>query len=812
MDGQPTPGVPPVPPAVPAAQFPPAAPPQFPPLPQRAIPLEPPPGPPKRRLGAWLLGGGIVLLCVVGASVLTWNYAQSRRISQRDDSVNQKYKDSAGAFTDAPAAADASDPNAEAERTAIVALFDRFGAAVKAADNVAVKDCFDGARMFRELERLGTMPTVPLTRQREAADGLQTGIARGIANQPADYQWDRYELRRIKPLDVPGEAVVYVRDWRPDGVSVKTRWWVKKRGGTWRFYDMEVLDAGFRLTTAASTFAAAGPGLNLPALQRAVQEIRTAGASLLQWDAPAAEKSLTALDSYQANLPPQIDAIRHVLWAELRIQQKRPAEAMTHLDQAVALHSDLPAATQTRAWALNELGRHEEALSAAKASLDTLGADAVTYGHMARAHLGLGKPDEARAYFLKALADEPDYPDAWAGICTATTDGPGKAELAREFGKVKNPSAVFQGAAFFLVDRGQADGLDTLLSLYEPRGADDPWLPFYKAHALMNREKFADAAALLAENVSRAPAESQAAFEELRRSAMLAGGDYVAAYEASTDRAAGFLTMASAAAGQRDAAALRKLIAAHRAGQPRDPWLHYFEGHACRFEGRNDDALAAFARGRLVAEGEEAQEDFRREQVSLLFEAGKVLEAYRTVGPRDATFSQLGWSCFIQGKSEDMARLVAEHRTAEPRDAELPMWDAHVAYLRRDYTEAAKLYRRYRAAAGQEGRPVHDQLIRSLLRAGRTDEARAEAQAALRDRNDSYYLAMVHLAAGEFDEAVVRMDRYLEEGGAPFDLYDDPDMGSLLKGADALAAWRAKHPEPAPAPAGAAPEGPAQPR
>ncbi|HZN66244.1 MAG TPA: hypothetical protein VFB66_13225, partial [Tepidisphaeraceae bacterium] len=66
-------------------------------------------------MGAWLLGGGIVLLCVVGASVLTWNYAQSRRISQRDDSVNQKYKDSAGAFTDAPAAADASDPNAEAE-------------------------------------------------------------------------------------------------------------------------------------------------------------------------------------------------------------------------------------------------------------------------------------------------------------------------------------------------------------------------------------------------------------------------------------------------------------------------------------------------------------------------------------------------------------------------------------------------------------------------------------------------------------------------------------------------------------------------
>ena len=125
MDGPPPPGPPPV------------APPPFRPLPQRVVPFPPPPVPrphdrPARRVGAWLLGGGIVALCVVGASVLTWNYLQSRRIAQRSDSVEEKYRETAGVFAEpAPGeTADPADASAEAERAAVTDLFDRFNASV----------------------------------------------------------------------------------------------------------------------------------------------------------------------------------------------------------------------------------------------------------------------------------------------------------------------------------------------------------------------------------------------------------------------------------------------------------------------------------------------------------------------------------------------------------------------------------------------------------------------------------------------------------------------------------------------------------
>jgi predicted TPR repeat methyltransferase len=100
----------------------------------------------------------------------------------------------------------------------------------------------------------------------------------------------------------------------------------------------------------------------------------------------------------------------------LLLQQGRAAEALPLLDEALAAQPGAnPEAASHRALALAELGRDAEALAA----FDALAADAATaspalHHHRALCLARLGRADDALAAFDAALAQDPNFAEAWA--------------------------------------------------------------------------------------------------------------------------------------------------------------------------------------------------------------------------------------------------------------------------------------------------------------------------------------------------------------------------------------------------------------
>jgi hypothetical protein len=175
--------------------------------------------------------------------------------------------------------------------------------------------------------------------------------------------------------------------------------------------------------------------------------------------------------------------------------------------------------------------------------------------------------------------------------------------------------------------------------------------------------------------------------------------------------------------------------------------------------------------------------------------AGRGMDAYRRIAPRDATYRQLALLFSIGGQADDLAALVEAHRQIAPDEKTLFLWEGRVRFMREEYADAVRLLRQYQESIGN--RPVsqpsaaNDPLIRSLLRSGDTAGAMEEARAVHERLREPRYLAMVHAVAGRVVDAVSLLDECLREGYTAKDLLQDPDLGPALK-SDAFAAWRAK--------------------
>src|SRR5262249_9038025 len=115
-------------------------------------------------------------------------------------------------------------------------VFDNLGKAFLDADENRLQGLLDAERMAEGEFALNVLPELRRLDRAQLVQGLRIGIARSVKQNAALMGFTSTEIRNIKKL--PGnEAVILCRHKNPLGFNSKMRWWVSKRGGSWKVYD-----------------------------------------------------------------------------------------------------------------------------------------------------------------------------------------------------------------------------------------------------------------------------------------------------------------------------------------------------------------------------------------------------------------------------------------------------------------------------------------------------------------------------------------------------------------------------------------------
>ncbi|MFQ5654564.1 MAG: tetratricopeptide repeat protein [Planctomycetota bacterium] len=517
----------------------------------------------------------------------------------------------------------------------------------------------DVERLLLEIERRGaTLPASGRLRESCIA-GLRTGLETGLVQNPMLSRWERHQITAFTPLEDGTEVIVAVRIWDKDGITTQSRWWLRRGGDVWRVYDVQDLLLNLRWSDVMILMLeTVGPRGTPPEWAGDVKRLPEALMLILSEQWQEAERMLGAMSPEP---PGPFGATHSFLFAALRLRLGKPEEALSGLERAEKLHSKMPGIHLLRSSALNELGRHEQALQCARKYLALLGSDADGYFQVGQALMGLDRTEEAIEAFREGLADDPEMSDNLVGLGFALPPG-GKEEIVERFQRLRNPRESFEGIAVGLLDAGDADALALLADGLREIAPQDPNAAYYGARAAMLAKRWQHAVELLRPAIPGVTSEEERpAFFDAYLQAMIAADKALEAYEGPVDPMYSFEYLADHFVEQGEMGKSAELVEAHRVAHAGDPWIPYYEGELLLAESRYSEAATAYRRG-LVRAGDDQRTYHRKRSVYCHFLAGEGLRAYREVGPQEGIFDQLGWLCSERDDAELLATLVETHR------------------------------------------------------------------------------------------------------------------------------------------------------
>lgn len=813
-DPTPSPFPPPLP--VPAVAVPPTPPPYVPAPPGYGLPPPHTPIVPPHTTGFRWIVAAVVLLVAITLGTAGWMIFKARYIATLDPrvelSLEEKNRGVAAAFASPPVGAGTP------QYAPIKSLLDAFQRATHQGSTVQLTPLCDGQRLFQEVERQGAYGELTYQQRRDNVKSIGATFTAGIVKHGGTLVWDRYQICQIQLTDGGDEALVSIRAYPAGGGVYKSRWWLYKRSGHWRIYDTESVESCNRRSTLYAA-SIGGFGSPSPNWNQAYQNATPAVAALNSGKMPQAEQFLQKMDG--TTFPPPYEAFRWLDWADLRIGQHRYREALAFCDKAESSLPGMPQLDRMRAQCFNDLQEYDHAVASGLRFEAAVGPDGMGDELLGIAYDGLSRTEEAASAFRRALDVEPQR-----GYCLwalARDMGSGKlrgddaqwtSELTTRFAQTPNPHVLFLAAAPGLDDAKTLHAFELLNAAYRRNNAGDPWLHYYEAEDKSRHKQYKEAAAILKGLLNQGEnANESATFLSHFVTTSVLAGEAVEAYEAAADRRAVFRSLAGQMLWKKETAPLQRLIDVHVKQCPDDAWAHYYQAKLHEKAGKPDAAEREFALATAnaatlsEADGRSARETIRSAYVRARSQAGRGLSAYADIGPKKPTFDQLAWHFSAENEADNLEQLIRARRADAASDADLPLWEAEVNFERKQYAQAAARLRSLAVArpasfkADEDG-PSHweDLLARSLLRANRLPEALAEARIVAQRDKDFRYLAAAEALSGHVSAAEKALDQCLEDGSDPEDLYDDDDLGPILK-TPPFAAWRLKNPMPAKRPA-----------
>ncbi len=548
-------------------------------------------------------------------------------------------------------------------------LLQGMGEAFRARDRNRIVTHFDGSRMLDELLAQGIFPPGFVRDRPTVLRALNDSLGRALERQAQLVQWTDFEIRSVKALDNL-DAVVIVRHTTDDGnVFLKMRWWVTRRSGAWKVYDMEDLDAGLRFSNVAGSLAGMGLG-QLNEMTRATNLLREALEAVAAHNVGVAELKLKQLDGLK--LPAKLEPLRLMTSGVAHIQRGEYKEALQAFDDASQLQPDMPALDLLRGIAYNALGQWETARKHLQAYRDLLGDDPLVCTQHGLSLRGVRQWADAAESYRRALDLNPKSAEAFRGLLNSLEHGAARDDLIERFLKIDNPRGHFETFASEAKENRDGGSLEQLalgMTKIDPAYAA---ADYYLALALAWRGQTEQAAAPL----RRALAQEKN--PKTRRDfllgvlqAILDANQLADAYAAAPDAREAFAVLAPELKKRYRQDQLRELVAIHAKNQPDDPLLPFYRAETLVSEYQYKLAEKEFAAGLAKLNDAATLAPFRSSRVTARYHIGHAVMAYQEIGPREETFEQLANLCFMDQNYPLLQTLLDLHAKNEPETFEV---------------------------------------------------------------------------------------------------------------------------------------------
>ncbi|HPF37471.1 MAG TPA: tetratricopeptide repeat protein [Phycisphaerae bacterium] len=690
------------------------------------------------------------------------------------------------------------------DRNDIKVRLNQLTAALKGSDSSAAAALFDPKRMA------AVMKNSSATRLTSAdVRGLNATFAQAMRSAMVNLismgYWDRYDARSVMMSDDNRDAVVLIRAWTTDGVGVGVRLWMSKDGGEWSFYDYEEQGIGLSILDSCRIAIDSGAA-DQPATLAAVRVLPQVAGAMGAQDHDEAERLLESIAS--TPMPPAFDGVRWMWTGMLRTAQERYDEALVALDRASSLKPDFPFLHYLRASALNEMGRHAEALAEAQAYQSYVGDDAGGCYEMGVSLIELDRKAEAVDAFRRGLADTPVDPDLLWGLGRALPASE-MAELGTRFRKLsdEDSESAFRLLCVLFENSGNDAAIDALVAAQSERAPNNVDVLRIDARRRMRRSQWKEASDILSKAIGLAGEEDirASSLRALYYEAMVEQGKEREAVERMPDTASAYHDVASLLAwdiGDGNTEAIGRLTALnawYAESHESDAWAAYFQASVHHANGDEDAAIAAFARAHQLATDPQTAAMIAPAWRVSMYEAGRIDEAYDTIPPQRDTFDELGMYLFAAEKYDAIRALIKRHRERHPDDTEIQFYEVEMAAAENRHEAALEILTTHRdALVGRSLGPwwFHYARLRSLIGLSRFDEARIAAKEfePVDDVNDPQFNQLwIAAAEGNVASAIAAFDALVAGEYFSMALYEDEDLGPHLM-SEAMAPLREKYP------------------
>ncbi|MGC1273505.1 MAG: hypothetical protein WBC44_07330 [Planctomycetaceae bacterium] len=294
-------------------------------------------------------------------------------------------------------AAFADPPPFAVDRRPIDTVFRQIAEACQADDAAAFRQLIDAESCWRSMKESGLIRSLTRGDDRSYAEQVVAAI-----EVPAPYE--RFHIQAVMPGRNPDEVVAYVFAWEEAWIS-EMRWWLVKRGSSWRVSDWESLQIGNRFSRRNAAYVAEVAGIN--GHEASVNAVAKADEAIGENRRRDAARELHKAAAAKV---PQLFEAEHTLdiafgWARagLTLYEHRVYRAASddHLQRAPGL---------LLGWAMTEssAGNFEKCLELIDRYENAVGGGPNVDRTRGDALFALGRFEEAADAYVRLLDDQPD--------------------------------------------------------------------------------------------------------------------------------------------------------------------------------------------------------------------------------------------------------------------------------------------------------------------------------------------------------------------------------------------------------------------
>ena len=288
---------------------------------------------------------------------------------------------------------------------------------------------------------------------------IETAMRGQFAQFLSVLSYSRHRLQRLEFNKAKTLALAYVLETDADGVHARNRVWLKKQDTSWLIYDAENLEMGLRNSLLLGNVLGSK---TLPKMNQTLLKFVTLAQHAQSGEVEETQKLIESLKG--SVLPSQLKAVVYFMDASLLLGEEKFDEALESAAEVRRLAPESVGVEQLVANIYSAMGKHEEALAAARKFMDFLGLDPEAVVVACKALQEQKNRREASELLTRALKEFPDDNTLLGILPELATPEEMNRAFTNGLSASKDAEALFEILADEYESTDELDALNTLTS------------------------------------------------------------------------------------------------------------------------------------------------------------------------------------------------------------------------------------------------------------------------------------------------------------------------------------------------------------